>query len=333
MKEATTLKDIAKKLGVSVTTISKAINNHPDISEKRKEQVLKAIRDMKYVPNIIAKNLREKSTKFIGLIISDNTNPYYARLIKGAEEEIANRNYTTIIFNTDENSDKEVSIINELISLKVAGVIITPARGNSRSIKILKDYNIPFVLSKRYIKKNEDYYVVADDFRAGFIAADYLAKNRFKKIIFINGFKDVSSARDRCKGYISALKENNISFDGNWVYNDIIDQKSGYNITKESILPTYKKQFSILCYSDFIASGAIKCLTEKGIRIPEEVAVMGIDNTELLSFSYPALSTVVIPKFKIGKESAKLLFNIIKDPDYPKNPIILKPELKIRDSA
>ncbi|MCL4416751.1 MAG: LacI family transcriptional regulator [Actinobacteria bacterium] len=333
MKEATTLKDIAKKLGVSITTVSKAISNHPDISEKRKEQVLEAIKDMKYVPNIIAKNLREKSTKFIGLIISDNTNPYYARLIKGAEEEIANRNYHTIIFNTDENSDKEVSIINDLISLNVAGVIITPARGNGRSIKILRDYNIPFVLANRYIKKNEDYYVVANDFKAGFIAADYLAKNRFKKIIFINGFKGISTARDRCEGYVSALKENNINSDKNWIYNDIIDQKSGYNIIKESILPAYKKYFSILCYSDYIASGAIKYLTEKGIKIPEEVAVMGIDNTELLSFSYPGLSTVVIPKFVIGNKSAKLLFNIIKNPDYPKNPIILEPELKIRDSA
>lgn len=333
MDKVTKLKDIAEKLGVSITTISKAINNHPDISYKRRQQILKTIEDMQYLPNIIAKNLRQKSTKFIGLIVSDNTNPYYARVIKGAEDEIVGLNYDTILFNTAEDPDRELKIINNLISIKVAGVIITPAMGNSRSIKKLKEFKIPFVLANRYINKNEDYYVVADDFKAGFIATNYLIKKRFKKIIYINSFESISSSKNRRKGYIEALKENNIEVNKNWIYDNIIDQNGGYNITKKRILSTHKKLFSILCYSDFIASGVIKCLVEKGIKIPEEVAVMGIDNTEILSFSYPGISTVSIPKFKIGKESAKLLFNIIKDYNYPRSPIILEPVIKIRDSA
>lgn len=333
MKEATTLKDIAKKLGVSITTISKAINNHPDISEKRRNQILKTISDMKYLPNTIAKNLREKSTKFIGLVVSDSANPYYAQLIKGAEDEIAGQNYHTMMFNTNENPDKEVTIINELISIKAAGVIITPAMGNNKSIKILKDFNIPYVLANRYIKKDEDNYVIADDLRAGYLATDYLCTKGSKKIIFINGFDSISTARDRYLGYIKALKKNKIVFDKKLICNGVIDQHGGYVITKEKILPFHKPPFSILCYSDYIATGAIKCLIENDKKIPEDVAVMGIDNTELFSFSYPGLSTVKIPKFMIGKESAKLLFNLIKDPKYSGNHIILEPELKIRDSA
>lgn len=332
MKKATTLKDIAKKLGVSVTTISKAINKHPDISDKRRKQVLETIKQMKYVPNTIAVNLRKNITRFIGLIISDNTNPYFAKLVKGAEEEITSNGYHTIIFNSNENPDKEVAIINELLSIKVAGVIITPAMGSDKGVRILKNFNIPYILANRYINKNKDNYVVAGDVKASFIATNYLAKNRFKKIIYINAFEEFSSARDRRLGYINALKKNNLHVSNNQIYSNIINQSGGYKVTKD-ILLQHKSQFSILCYSDYIASGVIGYLNEEGIKIPGEVAVMGIDNVELFAFSNPRLSTVSLPKTTIGRESAKILLNLIKNPKNPESRLVIEPKLKIRDSA
>lgn len=333
MEKVTTLKDIAKKIGVSTTTVWKAFNNHPDISPKRKKQILELSSEMKYIPNAIATNLRTKTTRFIGLIVSDNTNPYYARLIKGAEEEIALHNYHTVIFNTNENPERELEFIRSLLSIKIAGVIITPAKGNPESIKILKDFKIPYVLANRYLKVNKDNYVVADDNKAGYIATDYLIKNRFKKIIFINGFEDVTSAINRRLGYESALKDNGLSRDKTNVYSGIINNTEGYKITKSRVLIDHKPPFSILCYSDFVASGVIKCLSEMGLKIPGDIAVMGIDNIELLSFFHPSLSTINIPRFQIGKKSVEMLFNLMENPDYPDNRIMLEPKLIVRETA
>ncbi len=328
-----TLKDIAEKSGVSITTVYKALNNHPDISEKRKEQIIETAIQMKYVPNIIASNLRKKTTKFIGLIVSDNTNPYYAKVIKGVEEVLASCNYKTIIFNTDESIEKEISFVNELVSIRVAGVIITPAKGNIESTKILKEFKIPYVLANRYIDKDKDNYVIVDDLKAGYIAAEYLIKNRYKKIIFINSFEQISSARNRYLGCINALKDNNISPKNCKQYQRILDQSDGYNITKNKILLENKPPFSIICYSDYIASGVIRCLLELNVEIPNEISVMGIDNTAILSFSHPGISTVSIPKLEIGKRSAEMLYNLIRNENVKKNRIILEPKLVIRESA
>jgi DNA-binding LacI/PurR family transcriptional regulator len=331
-----TIKDIAKKLGVSATTVSKVINNHPDISAKTRKIVQDTIEKMGYIPNFTAQNLRKNVTKFIGLVISDNTNPYYAEVIKAVEKVIKDKNYHTIIFNNEENPEKELKFIKELLSINVAGVIISPARGNKKSIKILEKYEIPFVLCNRYIKKDENNYVIANDFKAGYIATNHLLKNRSKKIIFLNGFKGISCARDRLEGYKTALRENNLPIVRNRLYYDIIDHDNGYKITKK-VLQEHKPPFSILCISDHVATGAIRRLLEKKIKIPEEISVMGIDNVQnsYYSFSVPSLTTVDIPQYMVGFKSASILFDLIENPIENNQGIriVFEPKLVVRGSA
>ena len=271
MKKSTTLKDIAKELGVSITTISKAINNHPDISDSRRKQILSLVEKMQYVPNSMAQSLRNRKSKFIGLIISDNTNPYYSKLIQGVEKEISSRNFHTIIFNNNEDVDKELGFIGELRSINVAGIIITPALNNEKSVAILRKYNIPFVLANRYINREEDSYVIVDDIKAAYLATDYLLKNRFKNLIYINGHEKITSAKDRKQGYINALQDNKINILIENIYDGIINQAGGYQITKD-ILKRHKLPFSILCYSDYVASGVIKCLYENSIKPGENLS-------------------------------------------------------------
>ena len=327
-----TLKDIANKLGVTVTTVSKSIKGHPDIPDKTRKRVLMAVKEMKYIPNAIASNLRLKRTKFIGLIMSDITNPYFAKLVKGAEEEITNGGYQTIIFNNNEEPLKEIKIIKELLGIKAAGIIITPAMGDSEGIELLRSYDIPFVLANRYINKNKDCYAVADDLKAGYIGTDYLIKRRFKKVIYINSFEKISSAKDRRDGFKKALKDNGLLFNRTMLYSNAINQNDGYEIAKV-ILNQHKPPFSILCYSDFIASGVIKYLIENEVKIPEEVAVLGIDNLEIFSFLHPALSSVGLPKLTIGRESAKLIINLIEDSKLIKKRLVFEPKITIRESA
>lgn len=334
MKKAATLKDIATKLNMSVTTISKALNNHPDISEKRKLEICNLAKEMHYIPNAMASNLRKQRTKFVGLIVGDNTNPYFARMIKGVEERLTTEGYHTLIFNSNEKPEKEIELLMELRSLNVAGVILTPAAGNKESSRLLKRFEIPYVLANRYIDKHTDNYVIVNDEKASYIATDYLLKYNNDKIFFLNFMEGVSTAVDRRLGYESALMKRGITPDPDWIIHDCINQDDGY-IAMKDILSKHKLPFSVLCYSDYIAIGAIKALNENGVKMPDEVAIMGIDDIDIVSFVRPGLTTVHIPKSELGQKSAEMLLNIINDDEdaVSERQIILQPSLVIRETA
>ena len=340
MKRDVTLKDIAEKLQVSVTTISKAINNHPDISRGRRKQISELIEKMGYVPNTMARTLRSKKSKFVGLIISDNSNPYYARVVKGVEETLSLQGYHTIIFSNDEDPEKEIRFISELRSIKVAGIIITPALGNTETVDMLKKFNIPYVLAHRYLNKENDNYIIADDIQAGYIATKYLLSKRHDRVLFINGDPHISAARDRYEGFKLAIEESNIEFNEKLTYRSGIMQEDGY-YTMKDIIKDFIPPYSVLCFSDYVATGAMKALSEYGISMPEKVAIMGIDDIEMFSYMHPGLTTVHIPKKELGIKSAELLIEIMKakDNSYDNNEIIeeqhiiLAPKLIIRESA
>ena len=333
MKKAVTLKDLATILNTSVTTISKALSNHPDISEKRRLEIVSLAEELNYIPNAMAKSLRNQRTKFIGLIVGDNSNPYFARVVKGVEERLTTEGYHTLIFNSNEKPETEMELVKELRSLNVAGVILTPAAGNGESSKLLQEYGIPYVLANRYIDKHTDNYVVVNDEKASYLATDYLSKYNHEKIFFLNFIDKVSTAVDRCCGYEKALIKKGYTPHPDWIISGCINQDDGYRVMK-SLIKKNKLPFSVLCYSDYIALGAISALNEQGIKIPEEVAIMGIDDIDILSYMHPGLTTVHIPKCELGRKSADLLIKIIrgKEEAYERQ-IILQPNLIIRETA
>jgi len=335
MKKSVTLQDIAEALGVTAMTVSKALNNHPDISEARKKEILDMAKKMNYVPNALAKNLRTNSSSLIGVIVADNSNPYFASFIKGVEKTLSVNNYHSIIFNSDENPEKEKIFIDDLRSLNVAGIIIAPALGNKQNVQMLKNINLPYVLSSRYIDEKTDTYVIADDVTAGYLATKHLLDRKNAKVVFINSNLDLSTARDRLAGYKKALSERGIAIDNDLILTGALNMDDGYEMTSK-LLKKMPRPFSLLCYSDYIAIGALQALNNEKIKIPNEVALMGIDNIEYSAFTYPKLSTVAIPSIQIGIASANLLLKIIKSPtklDIKARQIVLKPQLIIRDST
>lgn len=310
MSQGITLKDIARDLHVSVTTVSKAMNNHPDISAKRKQEILDYAKKMNYIPNEMAKSFRKRKSNLIGLVLPDNANLYNARIIKGIEAGLSAADYYCIVVNNGENPDKELEMVKELCSLNVAGVLIAPAQGNSRSCEYLKNANIPYVLVNRYLKKDEDAYVVVDDDYAAYNATDYLATYQ-NPIFFLNYLPEVSSSIERLNGYKRALAANNIAFDSGLVIHSCIDQTDGYEKTAR-ILQQYTPPFSVLCYSDYIAIGVLCALQERGFHSPADVPVMGNDDNDLLSFVKPRLSTVAVPKYRLGLKAAEMILELIE---------------------
>lgn len=336
MKQNVTLKDIAQKLNTSVMTVSKALNNHPDISIKRKQEILDLAASMNYVPNAVAKSLRNHKSKFIGIIVGDNSNPYYARIIKGAEEALSKKGYHTLIINSQEDPQKELMLVDQLRSIHIAGVLLTPAAGNCESARHLDKYGIPYVFMNRYIDKDKGNYVVADDYNAGYLAASQLAKKKDREIYALWFIQDVSTAREREAGFKQALKDHGIDFDMSHMVYGCVNHHDGFN-AMNALLDKQKTPMSIICYSDFIAVGAMKAIRDRKLKIPEDISVIGIDDIEFLDYSTPRLSTIGIPKFRLGKRAAELLIKILnKNPEEEINfehQIVLDVNLVERDSV
>ena len=227
MSKNVTLKDIAAALGVTAMTVSKALNNHPDISEQRKKEILEMAEKMNYVPNALAKNLRTKSSSLIGVIVADNSNPYFASSIKGVEQVLSHNNYHSVIFNSNEDPKRERMFINDLRALNVAGIIIAPALGNKQNVQMLKNIHTPYVLSSRYIDEKTDTYVIADDVHAGYLATKHLLDRKADKVVFINSNLELSTARDRLQGYKNAFIEKDVNIDNDLIFSGAITINDG----------------------------------------------------------------------------------------------------------
>lgn len=332
MKKRVTLKDIAEELNVSVTTISKAINNHPDISTVRRQQVIELLEKRNYIPNYMAKNLRGFDSKFIGLIVSDNTNPYYAMAIKGVESVLSKHGFFTLIFNTNEQISTECNFVREMLGIGIAGVLITPAMGNTESLDILSSNSIPYVCLHRYASKGKGPYVVADDVEAAYLGTKYLLEKYKRPVILINASRVISTAQNRFEGYCKALSEEGLAFNPELVIENVITQSQGYETAKE-LIKKVRKNISIICYSDYVATGVIMCLIESNIRIPQDITLVGIDGISMFSYIYPGLTTVHLPKFELGAIGAELLLNLINGQKEIETKISLKPALHIMGTA
>lgn len=346
MKKVTRLKDLAEGLNVSITTVSKALNDHPDISPKRKKEILDYAKKVNYVPNQLAKSFRQQKTKIIGIILSDNSNPFNARVIRGIEETLSVQGYHCLVMNTHEDVEKEQQLIKELRGLNVAGVLLTPASGNKASCELLRQYGINYVLVNRYVEKGEDTYVVLDDYQAAYMATKHLCSYGNEKVFFLNFIPSVSSAQNRLDGYKKGLEECGVEYDSNWVTFGCVNQGDGYEVMKQ-ILEKNKPPFSVLCYSDYIAIGAICAIQERGFSLPHEVALMGNDDIGILSFVKPRLTTIGVPKLRMGIKCAQLLLEMIEAKEkadmeaeleeeetiYVPQQVVLKPELIIRETC
>lgn len=336
-----TLKDIAEQAHTSINTVSKALRNHPQISERKRDEIVRLAHDMGYIPNNAARTLRQHKSRLIGIVIGDNTNPYFATIIKSVHQILKESNYQLVTFNNYENVGDELRFIREMCGLHVAGVLLSPAMGNGTSAELLKRYNIPFVYMNRMPDHTKDNYVVADDEMAGYLATRYLIAKKPGNILFINFMEGMITSRRRFAGYMHALREFRIEFDPNWVINNCTDKTDGYNAMQQ-FLKSQLPPFSVLCYSDFIALGVLTAIRDANLHTPEDIAVIGIDDSdELLNNAY-GLSSVKIPVIKIAESAVSILLNMIQSDeedndnetaDVPRQQIVLKPHLKIRRST
>ena len=328
-----TLRDIAKEAGVSTTTISRALNNKPDVSSKTKDKIIKIAKNLGYTPNLLAKSLRSKKSKTIGVVLADISNPFFSAVAKGVENAARKKSYSIILCNTDEEYEKEEEALQVLVEKRVDGLLITPVQKEYKDILRIKEQKIPLVLVGRHFDTIGTNSVVSDDSLGGFLATEYLIKKGHRKILYISGPLHISSASERLNGYKEALKKYKISFKKKLVRGYTAKMDEAYMLMRK--LLKEKLDFTaIFTFSDFLAFGIMKALREEKLKIPDDVAVVGYDDIEFSSILEIPLTTVHMPKYRLGMEGTNMLIDEIEGKNSGKpQKLVIKPELIVRESA
>jgi len=326
-----TYKDIAKLTGVSKTTVSHAINKTRYVAPKTLGKIEKVMKELNYYPNLLARSLATGKTNTIGFVISNIRNPDYSELISSIEELANKEEYNIFLCDTDFDINIGMKSVTALINKKVDGIICVMSQANLIIIKELQDSKIPFVLLDSDDKKG-GYDLTYIDFKPGMIEAiDYLISFGHKKIYFITGPLKLKTARRRRNIFIEGVERyKDIKyriFEGNHKLEGGI--KAAKEIVDSKDLPT-----AIMCSNDFSASGAMRELISIGLKIPEDISIIGIDNCNLLcTLTVPALTSIDIFRYNTGRWAFEMLMNRIKRRERPIQEKIIKTKLVIRDSV
>lgn len=328
-----TMRDVANSLNVSVTTVSKVVNGQDDISEATRRAVLDKIAELGYVPNIMATSLRRVKTKMVAIVLSDLSKPYFGCVLEGCEETLSCAGFQTMSFNSMEDAGRENLFIRQISSMNMAGIIIDPAQKSDPEQHALKLSGIPYVFSNRFLNADTDYYVAADNEAAGYMATSHLlGRYPGRPVICVSGPSRISPTVMRLSGYDRACREGGIVPSNECIFEDCYGLADAYKIG-EAIAERFSMPVSVFCHTDEFAVGLLRALRDRDLRVPEDVAVISVDDIDIARYLTPSLTTVSIPKRRIGEESAKMLLSLIEGRAVDKPGILLKPELIIRETS
>lgn len=331
------MKDIAQDLGLSVVTISKVLRNHPDIGEETRRKVLQRMKELDYQPNLAARTLITGRTWTIGLIVPDLLHPFFAQIAKALSAGIRKQGYSLILASSEDDPELERQEIDQLLARQVDVILVASAQPNGSYFQKAEERKTPCILIDRCFQDWQSNFVGVDDEAVGFLATTHLIEQGCKQIAHISG-PEVSTAVGRLAGYKEALAKGNIKNDPELILSigasgDDRGDLAGYTAAKE-ILGRRVRPDGIFCFNDPIALGTMRAALELGLRIPEDVAVVGCGNVHYSDFLRVPLSSIDQNSQKIGEQAAKLALTLAttKGPKRPKVERIA-PQLVVRASS
>jgi len=331
------LSDIAKKLNLSLTTVSRALNNHNEVSPKTKELVKRTAEKMGYIPNKFARNLALKKSHLIGLVyIDDKESNFYQsfafEVIAGVRNYFGTTPYDLIIIPGKQKNKAKESLKNICYSRGIEGLFVVGVSIGDPYIDELKEDFIPAIIVDYPLLTKKVSYIQSNNRKGCELAVEHLVLKGHNKIAFINGHNQAAISKIRLDGYKSALENSGFTFNQSIVKTGDYSEKSGFDAVNEMLKA--KLDFSaIFAASDLMAVGAIKAIKENGLKIPDDIAVIGFDDILLAEYSSPSLTTVRQHKFDLGYKGSRELIKIIEQSDYIPKKKRIDVELVIRDSA
>jgi LacI family transcriptional regulator len=315
---ATRLKDIANDLGLSVVTISKVLRGHPDIAADTRRRVLKRMRELNYQPNFAARSLVTGRTWTLGLVVPDLLHPFFADVAKAISVEARKHGYSLLISSSDEDPELEVQEIKQLLARRVDVILVASAQWSVDCFRMIEEHKTPYILIDRRFQGLDANFVGVDDEAVGSLATSHLIEQGCKRIAHIRG-PEVSTAVGRLEGYRRVLASYNLTpLLGHIVSlgtsGDHRGEKGGYEAAKK-LLASQPLPDGIFCFNDPSALGAMRAILETGLRIPEDIAVIGCGNLSYSDFLRVPLSSIDQGSENIGKSAADLALKIARKKD------------------
>ncbi|TDI68076.1 MAG: LacI family transcriptional regulator [Bacteroidetes bacterium] len=327
MKEVT-LKQIAENLGISITTVSKALKNYTDVSKKTKARVKDEAKKLNYKPNVFAVNLRTRRSRTVGLIIPEVVHHFFSTVVNGIIEYAEKKGYLVIILQSNESFKLEKRQIDLLISKRVDGIMISLASTTTdiSHLQEVKELEIPLVMFDKISKLIDCSKIIINDREAAYKATKHLIDSGCKRIAHFRGALLPQNSIDRFLGYKKALEDHGLTYDSSLVYIcDRVDYEDGITAAKQ-LLKDHDDIDGIFAITDLVAIGAISVFNDRGIQVPNDISIMGFSNWFISSAITPSLSTVDQPGYEMGKKTFKVL---LKEMNAKKDGVPFEPITKV----
>lgn len=335
-KGQVTIKDIAKELNISCSTVSRALKDFPGISPNTRKAVMELANKYNYRPNSIALSLRNQKTNVIGVIIPETVHFFFSTVISGIEDEAMKEGYNVMICQSNENYEREADSIDALMSARVDGLLVSISRETSDLAHLQKvvDEGVPMVFFDRLVEGMNATSVIVDDYQGAYDAVEHLIEQGCKNIVHLAGPENLIIGRKRKEGYISALEDYELPIDESYVAECRYGTQVEAEIAMDKLLSTGKPIDGVFANNDMAALGALKAIKRAGISVPNEIAIVGYSDWHFSSLVHPAISSVSQPGYEMGREAARLMFEEINKEERGKSVIkILDTALIVRESS
>lgn len=333
-KRPITIKDIAKELGISVSTVSRALRDTYDVSQETRQLVLEKAKELNYKPNFNATGLVKNSTKKIGVFIPSITNYYFSTVITGIQEVALENGFTIVLYITNDSAETETKLLRDLMQNSVDGLLvcITSRTYSSDVFNEILEEGLPIVFFDRVLNIEGTSKVTQDDEAGAYKAVEHLIKQGYRKIAHITSSRELLLIQNRLFGYQKALSDYGLPFNENWVIHSEFSRKSGY-ADMQQLLALPDKPDAVFAVSDPKAIGAMMALKDAGIHPGKEIGVIGFTNDPMGEIVSPTLTTIDEPALEVGRQSCALLLKHIHKRNFTGDEVSLPCELVTRQST
>ena len=320
VKTHPTIKDIAAKLNLHYTTVSRALRDHPDVNPETKRLVKETAKKMNYHPNYLARSLKRQKSNSIGVLVPEIKHHFFSAVISGIEEVASRAGYVILVAQSNEQMEREILNLNAFISSHVSGLLVSISQTttDSEHFKRFMKQGGKIVFFDRVCEDIQANKVVVDDYNGAILATEYLINKGYKRIGHLAGSKILNISQNRYRGYVDALKKNGIEPDPELVYWGGLQEKDGRNGMKV-LLNLKHPPDAIFAVNDPVAIGAYDVINENGLKIPDDIGIVGFSNNPISAFVSPPLTTIHQPAFEMGSTACSMLIDIIHEPEMKKN--------------
>lgn len=328
-----TIRDVAKQAGVSVATVSHVINGTRKVAPETEARVRRVMEELGYQPNAIAQSLRRRATYAVGVLVSDITNPFFATLVRGVEDAALEAGYSVIVCNSDEDPEKEDMYIRALWRRRIDGMLIAPTRdGTSPALQELVKRNLPFVFVDRKAKGVKAPAVLSDNVGGAYLATKHLIERGHRRIGIVLGIPGATTTEERFAGYCQALKEAGIPLVAELVTWGRYRVEGGRQAAA-TLLSLRDPPTAIFSTNNLMTVGVLQELDRRGVRIPDEMALVGFDDSEWAELVQPPLTVAAQSPYEIGRRGFELLYAWITDREKQIKDVRIPVQLRLRRST